>query len=401
MTLRISTDKARRLVLSLQGLSDPPRRRLSADTLLDLIERLGYVQLDSINWVARAHHMILFARNQTYQPELLRQLLEQEARLFENWTHDAAIIPTRFYPYWNRRFEREQERLKKRYGNWHGEHYEQQIGGVLTHIRQNGPVMAREFSKAKNSQPRGWWDWHPSKTALEFLWRTGQLAISQRQGFQKVYDLAERVIPQDAYHAQPSHEDFVHWACQAALDRLGFATPGEIARFWGLVTTTEAKHWCSQQLGQTTVQALVEPMNGANPRKVFARADIDSLLDKLPSLPKRLRVLNPFDPILRDRKRLQQLFGFDYRIEIFVPAAKRQYGYYVFPLLENDCLVGRIDMKTNRERQSLDITALWMEPGWRFTKGRQQRLEAELERMRRFVNVEKVYFMNGFLKQDG
>ncbi len=401
MTIRITTEQARCLVLSLQGLADPPRRRLSADTLLDLIKRLGYVQLDSINWVARAHHMILFSRNQTYQPDLLSQLLEQEVRLFENWTHDAAIIPTQFYPYWNRRFARDRERLKQRYGDWHGEYYEQQIEDVLAHIRQRGPVMARQLSGAKTSQPRGWWDWHPSKTALEFLWRTGQLAISRRQGFQKVYDLTERVIPNDVYSAEPTHEDFVVWACRTALDRLGFASPGEIARFWGLVTTTEAKHWCTQHLGQATVQALIEPMNGTNPRKVYARADIDALLNKHPRLPSRLRVLNPFDPILRDRKRLQQLFGFDYRIEIFVPAQKRQYGYYVFPLLESDHLVGRIDMKANRERQSLDITALWMEPGWRLTKGRQQQLEAELERIRRFTNTDRVCFANEFLKQDG
>ncbi len=158
---------------------------------------------------------------------------------------------------------------------------------------------------------------------------------------------------------------------------------------------------CSEELAQKKVKALIESMSGTNPRKVYARADIASLLDKLPRLPNRLRVLNPFDPILRDRKRLQQLFGFDYRIEIFVPAAKRQYGYYVFPLLESDRLVGRIDMKTNREDKTLDIKALWMEPGWRLTKGRQQRLEAELERIRRFVTVDKVCFANGFLKQNG
>jgi uncharacterized protein YcaQ len=105
MAIRISADQARRLALTLQGLNDPPRRKLSADGLLALIERLGFVQVDSVNVVARAHHMILFARNQTYRPALLQRLLEREARLFENWTHDAAIIPTPFYPYWQVRFE--------------------------------------------------------------------------------------------------------------------------------------------------------------------------------------------------------------------------------------------------------------------------------------------------------
>ena len=401
MPKRLTAQQARRLILVLQGLADPPRVRLTADSLLDLIERLGYVQLDSISWVERAHHMILFSRNQTYRPELLRHLLEEEARLFEHWTHDAAIIPTRFYPYWNVRFERERDALAQRYDAWHGDHYQQQIEDVLQHIREHGPVMARQLSSGAVAPTRGWWDWRPAKTALEFLWRTGELAISCRQGFQKVYNLSERVIPHSLRNTIPAHRAFIDWACRTALDRLGFASPGEIARFWGLLSTDEAKRWCMDQLGHTVVQVLVEPMHDAAPRKLYARADIADLLDNLPAPPSRLRVLNPFDPILRDRKRLLQLFAFDYRIEIFVPAPQRRYGYYVFPLLEGDCLIARIDMKANREQNRLDVAALWMEPGWRLTQGRRRRLEAELERIRRFIGADSVYFADAYLVRDG
>ncbi len=396
MTLRISADQARRLTLTLQGLADPPRKKLTADGLLALIERMGFVQVDSVSAVARAHHMILFARNQTYRPELLKRLVETEARLFENWTHDAAIIPTRFYPYWQVRFRRERARLTGRYHKWFGVHPDERVEDLLAHIRQNGAVMARDF--ADPERPRGgFWDWHPDKAALEFLWRTGHLTIARRQGFQKVYDLAERVIPAQVRAGAPSDEAFLDWACCSALDRLGFATSGEIAGFWGLATPQEAKQWCAAHPDRA-VPVVVGTAAGAA-RKAFARADLETLLDDLPECPGRVRVLNPFDPLLRDRRRLLQLFGFDYRIEMFVPAARRRYGYYVFPLLEGEQLIGRIDMKANAGRRALEVAALWLEPGRRLGGARRARLDTELDRIRRFIGADRVHYADDHMKQ--
>ena len=393
MAIRIAADQARRLALVLQGLAEPPRRRLSAHGLLDLIERMGFVQVDSVSVVARAHHMILFARNQTYRPELLRRLLEVEARVFENWTHDAAIIPTRFYPYWQVRFRRDRARLASRYHKWFGVQADERVDAMLAHIRHNGAVMARDFSDVERRRG-GFWDWHPDKATLEFLWRTGDLTIARRQGFQKVYDLAERVIPVEARALEPSAEAFIDWACRGALARLGFATPAEIAGFWGLVTLEEARQWCAANPDRA-VPTLVEATDGAV-RKALARPDVATLLDDLPDCPRRVRVLSPFDPLLRNRRRLLQLFGFDYRIEIFVPAGRRKYGYYVFPLLDGERLVGRIDMKASRG--VLEVSALWMEPGRRLSRGRRDRLQAELERIRRFTGAEALVFADDHLK---
>ena len=396
MAIRIAADQARRLTLALQGLADSPRRKLSADGLLALIERMGFVQVDSVSVVARAHHMILFARNQTYRPELLRRLVETEARLFENWTHDAAIIPTRFYPYWQVRFERDRARLASRYRKRFDGRHDDRIEAMLAHVRQNGAVMARDFGDRE--RPRaGFWDWHPDKAALELLWRTGYLTIARRQGFQKVYDLAERVIPAEARGALPSHEALIDWACRSALERLGFATPGQIAGFWDLVSLAEVRQWCAANPGHA-VPALVEPAGGGAPRPVFARADIEEQIDGLPDCPSRVRVLSPFDPLLRDRKRLLALFGFDYRIEIFVPASRRRYGYCVFPLLEGERLIGRVDMKASAARGLLEVAALWLEPGRRLSRGRRDRLEAELDRIRRFTGADAVRYTDGYLK---
>jgi uncharacterized protein len=396
MPIRIAAEQARRLALSLQGLADPPRRKLGADGLLALIERLGFVQVDSVNVVARAHHMILFARNQTYRPVLLQRLLEREARLFENWTHDAAIIPTRFYPYWLVRFERDRARLAQRYRQWFGDQHEERVEAMLAHVRQNGAVMARDVGD--RARPRGgFWNWHPDKAALELLWRTGHLTIARRQNFQKVYDLAERVIPSPARAGTPSHMAFVEWACQSALQRLGFATPAQIAGFWGLVTLAEARQWCAAR-PDLAVPAVLEPADGSGARPVFARGDIAELLQALPECPGRVRVLSPFDPLLRDRKRLLALFNFDYRIEIFVPASRRRYGYCVFPLLEGERLIGRIDMKRNAAGRALEVSALWLEPGLRPSRGRHDRLAAELDRIRRFVGADAVRYADGYLQ---
>ena len=263
MTIRIPARQARRLALVLQGLAEPPRRKLTADGLLSLIERLGYVQVDSVNVVARAHHMILFSRNQTYRPALLQRLLEKEARLFENWTHDAAIIPTRFYPYWTVRFARDEPELARRYRGRAAGAHDQRVADVLGHIRANGEVLARDFAAAEDQPRGGFWNWHPDKAALEYLWRTGHLTIARRQGFQKVYDLAERVLPPEALAQKPSHDAFVDWACREALDRLGFATPGQIAGFWDLVGVDEVKQWCATH---TDVAAPALAENGGRQR---------------------------------------------------------------------------------------------------------------------------------------
>ncbi len=401
MTLRLAADQARRLALSLQGLAGAPRQQLTTAGLALLIERLGFLQLDSINTVARAHHMILLARHPGYRPELLR-LAQDEALLFEHWTDRiASLLPVGLYPYWRLRFARERARVEARFKRWFGDDFARELERLLDRIRAEGAIRARDLEVERPRPAGGWWDWHAGKTALEYLWRTGQLAIARRDGFQKVYDLPERVIPEAARRHQPSEAELIDWACRAALDRLGIASPGELARFFGLISIEEAKDWCARNQGAAAVPAILNSANGAPPRKLFARPDIGELLGALPEPPERLRILSPFDPLLRDRERLARLFGFDYRIEVFVPEARRRYGYYVFPLLEGERLIGRLDMKADRTRAALDVKALWLEPGLRLGRGRLRRLEAELDRVRQFIGADTVRFADGFFREEG
>jgi len=394
--------EARHVFLDRQGLLQSPRAKQSRADLLSLIEKIGFVQVDSISTVERAHHMIMFSRNQTYRRENLVHLLEKDASLFENWTHDASLIPTVFFPYWRHRFERSRVKLLERWKTWRREGFEDAFSMVREQIRENGSAMSRDFLAMDKDRPKkqsgGWWDWHPSKTALEYLWRTGELAVSAREGFQKRYDLAERVIPEHLFDKRVDEEEFIDWACRSALSRLGMATPGELAAFWALISPAEAKIWSETEGRSDLIEVNVECVKGMGPRRCFTTEGVLNNASGLPAPPARIRVISPFDPVIRDRQRLSRLFGFEYRIEVFVPAAKRKYGYYVFPLLEGDRFIGRIDMKHFRDDGDLRVCGLWLEEKVKFGDLRRTKLAQELERIRRFIGAERVTYLDGYLK---
>lgn len=391
MTNLIANRDARRIFLERQGLSAPPNKALGKDGLLRMIHDLGFVQVDSISTVERAHHQILFSRNQTYRREHLSQLLEKDGELFEHWTHDASIIPSVFFAYWKHRFRRQEQIILERWRKWREPGFEDAFDETLQGVIENGACMARDF-KFEGRTSGGWWNWHPSKTALEYLWQTGKLAIARRENFQKVYDLAERVLPPHHHQAEVSHDAFIDWCCTAALDRLGFATHGELAAFWALISPQEAKDWVTANR-KKLAEILIEPADGGKPRASYAWKGFPENLGDIPEPPDRVRVLSPFDPLLRDRNRAERLFGFNYRIEIFVPEPKRQYGYYVFPLLEKDRMIGRIDMKADRKAGTLEVKRLWLEPGVKASAGRMARLEAELARVAKFAGVGEVRWL--------
>ena len=399
MTIPISNQRARLIFLERQGLSRPPQRAMSRQELYQLIHDLGFVQVDSISTVERAHHQIIFSRNQTYRPEHLTPLIEKDRLLFEHWTHDASIIPSVFFPYWKHRFARDEERIRANWAKCQGERFDETVfEETLARIAEGGAIMSRDM-KVEDHKSGGWWNWHPNKTALEYLWHTGKLAIARRENFQKVYDLSERVIPADHHAAAVDHDAFVDWACREALKRLGFATSGEIAAFWNLVTPAEARDWVETNRAELEEVALETVQGKTRPSFVFSE-ELSALLDP-PEPPGRIRVLSPFDPLLRDRNRAERLFGFFYRIEIFVPEPKREYGYYVFPLLEGDRVIGRIDMKADRRAGMLDVKRLWLEKGVRPVPGRFDKLDAELTRVARFAGVQGVKYRDGWRGDDG
>ncbi|MGI9350476.1 MAG: winged helix-turn-helix domain-containing protein [Rhizobiaceae bacterium] len=389
MTFHLDNQTARHLILHLQGLTRPPQLALGKGELAGLIDQLGFVQMDSIRWVERAHHMTLFARSQAYRPKQLEKLHEKERCLFENWTHDASLIPCTFWPYWKHKFRRDENRLRKKFAEWQGDGFVTHVEALRDRIEKQGMLRARDLEKPKGEKLE-MWQWHDGKAALEFLWRTGQLAVPKREGFQKTYDLCYRVIPEEHHKGEVSHNEFVDWACRSALDRLGFGTAGDIARYWGLITIDEVKAWLEERGSNETSSVTVAAHDKSKPRELISRPDIGEIICELPKLPERIRALSPFDPVIRDRKRLSWLFGFDYTIEIYVPPEKRRYGYYIFPLLERGKLIGRIDMQAKRADDTLIVSKLWLEPKVRWSAAREDKLIAELTRQARLCKVSNI-----------
>ena len=384
----IPSTAAQRLLLGAQGLLDDPTRRVTTASLQVLIERLGFVQVDTINVLARAHDLTLFSRLDGYLPEQLMKLLEDKRSLFEGFTHDASAVPTAFFHHWKPRFARDRARIQAH--AWWQYHFRgtdgaQVVKDVKARIEQEGPLKSSDFEHPEKRGP--WWGWKPQKAALDFLWRSGELMIPRREGFQKLYDLTERVLPE--HHAVPSPDPGEHleWACATAAERLWVFTAKELADFLDSIEAAEAKAWCAAaEAAGRIVSVKVEGADGEL-RPSYAVTDWETRLARLPEPTERTRLLCPFDPILRDRTRALRRFGFDYRFEAFVPEPKRQYGYFVMPILEGGRLVGRLDPKLHRDRGLLEIKGLWWEPGIKATRARKRALDEALERLAGFVGA--------------
>ncbi len=350
------------MLLRLQGLANAPTRS-SPRAVAALVDRLGYVQIDSINVLERAHHLILGTRLDGYRHAHFSHPLEKSRALFEHWTHDACAIPTRWYPHWKHRFAKFDDRVRRN-AWWQGRFKgkpETTLRRVLTRIDREGPLRARDFEPPQPREKGGWWEWHPEKAALEHLWRRGDLAIARRERFEKVYDLAERVHPAHHAAAQPPHDELVEWACGEAVARIGIGTATEIAHFFNAVSIADARAWVERALrAGTVVPVSVSPTLAAGkPVNAVAIAQWRTLASEVEH--QDLRLLAPFDPVIRERARMERLFGFDFRFEAFVPAAKRQYGYYVLPMLWGDRLIGRIDLKHDRAAGQLVTLGCWWE----------------------------------------
>jgi hypothetical protein len=351
---------ARRLLLAGCALDRAPVRATKA-RVIATVRGLGFVQVDSINSVERAHHLILHARLDGYQPAQLAHHTERSRTLFEHWTHDASVIRSDWLPWWTHRFARSRARLRE--STWMrerlGRNWRKTLAEVRTALGERGPLATRDFPRpVRPGRSEGWWDWSPHKAALEFLWRTGEVAIHSRRGFEKVYDLAERVhgpLPE-----QPAREALVAWACASALERLGSATAREIAHFAWAITPAEAGAWCAEAARRGEIESVALERLGRAPRPGFARLDWRDAAGRVaPDATPRL--LAPFDPLIRERARLAELFGFDYRFEAFVPAAKRVHGYYTMPVLVGDRLVSRLDLASDREAGTLRVDRAWHE----------------------------------------
>lgn len=382
LNLKIDNQTARALWLSATGLAKPPTGPLD---LMSIIRELGFVQLDTIQVISRAHHHILWSRNQNYREQMLDKIMVDDRSIFEHFTHDASVLPMEFLPMWRRQFQRRKQLIDR--SGWFKSMLDQDgREEIKARIRTEGPLSTHAFdTKVKGKKQM--WARPPHKLALDYMWYSGELATCHRVNFTKFYDLAENVFPTHLTNEILTDESQVEWLCKSALDRMSFATIGEINKFWEATDLNEVKQWVenNKEIKAVDVQASDGTWSTA-----FARADIEDRIANLEKPTSRLRILNPFDPAIRDRIRLERLFGFSYRIEMFVPAAKRQWGYYVYPILEAGRFVGRIEIKADRKNNELNVLQFWPENGVRWGDQRVVKLQAEISRLAKFVDVRKI-----------
>lgn len=383
----ITNKQMRHVWLNRQSLFSAPCAKSDSGNIAQCVESLGMVQLDSIGVVCRAHHHILWSRQSAYRSGEYDRLLSQNRAVFEHFSHDAVILPMSTYPYWKRQSQRRAAQYKK--AVWGGtkpcSHTQEHI---LNHIAKNGPVCSRDFTRKQNKPVKKTsqsWSRPAHKLMLDYLWLNGTLSVSHRAKFTKFYDLTENVIPSVYRRIEIPENDQINWLCETALSRLGVASAIEIQRFWEACDLHEVQTW----LRNPTIDIIPVVYLDAygNTVQAFAPASIEQWLPGLGKPSTRLRIVNPFDPVVRDRARLSRIFGFNYRIEIYTPPKKRQYGYYVFPLLEGDQFVGRLDAKANRANDTLETRSWWLEAHVKRTTTRNNKLTRELHRLSKLAGV--------------
>jgi uncharacterized protein YcaQ len=380
---RLSLASARRIALAAQGFGAAKPIAPGQADLRRTVDRLALHQIDSVNVLVRAHYLPAFSRLGPYDRALIDRAAwgrKSERRLFEYWAHEASLLPLALHPWLRWRMAR----AERGEAGWKGLRAfagprRAEAEAILARISAEGPMAASDFEHGKSRS--GWWEWGETKHALEYLFWAGRITTATRRGsFERVYDLAERVIP------------------RAILD---LPTPGEAeaqrhlvalsARALGVATATDLRDYFRLAPGdaRAAIETLVEdgtllPVQVESWRQpAFLHAEARR--------PRRIRaqaLLAPFDPLIWERARAERLFGFRYRIEIYTPAAKRVHGYYVLPFLIDEALVARVDLKADRQGGRLVARGVHLEPG--APAETRERLDAELASMAQWLGLERV-----------
>lgn len=347
--MEISAEEARAIAVTAQGLGRRPRKTPGPDELKAVVDRLGLIQIDSVNVLARAHYLPFFARLGPYRAELLDDLAYRERYLFEHWAHAASFIPVRDYPLLRHRME-----AGHRY--WTIERLAadrpEYLDDILEQVRVRGPLTIGDMESAGRRQ--GWWGWSHAKMALEWHFACGNLAVRERRNFARVYDLPERVFGDDVVAARMSPADAHREILRKSAAALGVGTARDLADYYRL-KAGEAKPRLAElidsgELTRVAVEGWTEP------------AYLSPSASSEPTA-KATALMSPFDSLVWFRERTERLFGFHYRIEIYTPEPKRRFGYYVLPFLHNNRIVARVDLKANRQAHCLEVKASHLEPG--------------------------------------
>jgi hypothetical protein len=342
--------RLRRLALAAQGLLQAQPYGSGLAGARKAINHIGYVQIDTISVVERAHHHVFNSRVPKFKPAMTNQML-LDGDIFEYWSHAAAFLPIADYrfslPY--------KHAIKSGQTHWNKTPDKKLMGELLARVRSAGPIRSRDV-ETNTTKRAGWWDWKPAKKALEQLYMEGDLMVSDRKGFQKTYDLTERVLPSHVNSQMPSMEELATHIVEQQLRCHGFAS---LKGLTYLRRHIELRKAVKDLINERSAQRTLEQVQVSSGEVFILETGV--LERPLPRLKNRILILSPFDNSVIQRERLKALFQYDYQLECYVPAAKRKYGYFCLPLLFRDEFIGRMDCKAHRKINHLEIKSLYFE----------------------------------------
>ena len=349
----VSRAQARRIALAAQGFGVPKPATVGTRQLNLLVQRLGLLQVDSVNVFERSHYLPVFARLGAYDKTLLDTLtFGRKARYVETWAHVASIVPLETWPLWRWKMRA----FKTKHLN-DPKHWASSNGAMLDWLRaelaNTGPISAGKIEHDANRSKGSWWGWSDVKLGLEYLFLWGEVVPAGRKNFERLYGLAEQVLPRELLDAEVGERDAQKILLELGARAHGIGTVGDIADYYR-IKKTPAK-MLIEELADERVLTRVAVDGWKRPTYLHSEARIPRRMDAT-------ALLSPFDPIVWERERALRLFDFHYRIEIYTPEPKRVYGYYTLPLLIDDNVVGRIDLKSDRQARTLRVQSAWLEP---------------------------------------
>lgn len=391
--MKLTMSDVRSLALRAQGLDGGWDLSPDKQGIAETVDRLGYVQIDTISVVRRAHDHTLWVRKADYDEQMLHQLQAEDRRVFEWWAPAMSYVPMHDYRYYAPRMKSVRPWKRK----WYAEN-EEVVEYVLDRIRAEGPLSSSDFKAPEGFNRGTWWSWKPAKEALECLFDMGELMVSERHKFQRVYDLRERVLPDWVDTSEPTAEEMGRWVARRELSGLGFAPVGDVR--WG--------RWRGQTADEAVVRDLIDAgevstfeIEGIEEQIYCARTEnLDAVLhEQRKSRP--VHILSPFDNLVIRRGWVKRYFGFDYKLEAYTPAAKRKYGYFSLPVLWGQHLVARMDAKADRKAKVFVVRGLFFEAGFSGYDELLPALAVKTQSLAAFagcegVTVEKVDPVEGF-----
>ena len=387
----ISRESVRRLMIEKQGITRFPESN-NKKSVVNTIRHLGCLQIDTISVIARAHYLTLWSRLGTYDKNYLDESAYKDKKLFEYWAHAACFVPYDDYRFYLHAMTVRENEMRARFVKRTGKDVEV-LDQVLARIKDEGPLCSKDFEGPKRNG--GWWNRKTEKVAMDYLYGAGILMVSERVRFQRYYDLSENVLPSWVDVEPPTEDERIEFFIRKTLQCLGVIKPVDVRKYY---------HHHSVKLGQTTkqVEERLEGLAGVTGFKVEGDKNVHYCLnedvERLETIDgdfgfDDVRLLIYFDNMMWNRERVQHLFGFESKLEIYLPKDQRVYGYYHLPVLYGDQLVARIEPKMDRKNKKLIIRGYWKEPEFKATEEFREKLDGNLADFAAFHEAEKIEWL--------